>query len=59
MSEHDGWSLMHLDEDDQGTRIYTERIEVPGGWMYRVTAYEDNKFLFMSMCFVPEPLDSK
>ena len=41
---------------------YTERLKVPGGWLYRCAIYvradsEDDEVqrLVMTMCFVPDP----
>lgn len=55
MSVHEGWSKMnHEDDHDQeGHIIITERMDVPGGWLYRIADYDDNKLIFATICFVP------
>lgn len=35
---------------------YLERIEVPGGWLYRCHYVDkDHKPILVTMCFVPRP----
>ena len=43
----------------------TERLEVPGGWLYRTLLYEgekdtvDDKWIAVSMAFVPNAGENK
>lgn len=44
--EQEDWDAV-----SEGTRGYTQRMPVPGGWIYRTIVYGA-----VAMCFVPGPL---
>jgi hypothetical protein len=35
-------------------RIRTQRLSVPGGWLYKVSEYWDDEHFNISVCFVPD-----
>jgi hypothetical protein len=40
---------------DEEAKAWTERLRVPGGWLYRVTIGVDEGAPSVTLCFVPEP----
>jgi hypothetical protein len=57
----DGWELVSARNGDfckVPVRLdRTERMEVPGGWIYRTVEYQhtDGSSDTVAMCFVPDP----
>jgi hypothetical protein len=45
------WIPVASDFDDEG---YTERLGIPGGWLYRTRIYEEGG-PSVAMVFVPDP----
>lgn len=51
MHTNNNWEIV----DKTGEGDYTERLVVPGGWLYRnvIVPYAEDKDLVMAMVFVP------
>ena len=48
-------TIVDLCYQDVQTKAYTERLRVPGGWLYRVTMGVDEGTPSVTLCFVPTP----
>jgi hypothetical protein len=52
------WEHIHTDDDQDGNlEAYTERLKVPGGWLYRVRVWNLGVQSGAAICFVPGRAD--
>ena len=47
------WEMVN-DTTLEGVAEFTERMRVPGGWIYRVSVYEKDTCTSTAMTFVPD-----
>jgi hypothetical protein len=48
------WEFIDVSSVAPDIRIRTERLAVPGGWIYKVTEHWDDEHFDVAVCFVPD-----